>query len=84
MVYTLLFKFKGKEYSNFEAVPARALPNQFEAIALGLLLWKIGHEDLSRGEVYNELTLLEYDENKGVVTPVWAAPVYQPLSEEVK
>ena len=84
MVYTLHFKFKGKEYSNFGVVPARALPNQFEAIALGLLLWKIEHENLSRSEVYNELTLLEYDENKGVVTPVWAIQVYQPLSEEVK
>ena len=84
MVYTLHFKFKGKDYSNFEVVPVRALPNQFEAIALGLLLWKIEHEGLSRDEVYNELTLLEYNENKGVVTPVWATQVCQPLSEEVK
>lgn len=77
MVYTLHFKFKGKDYSNFQVTPIRALHNQFEAIALGLLLWKIEHEGLSKDEVYHELVLLEYDENDGIVNPVWGAEIYQ-------
>jgi len=85
MIYTLTFKHSGKSYSNFQTVPGKYLPNQYEAVACGLLLWKIERENLSREETYVDLCLIEYDENDGnVVNPVWTASVYTPVSKEVK
>jgi len=85
MIYTLKFKCHGRSYSNYQIVPGKALPNQYEAVACGLLLWKIEQENLSREDKYVDLCLIEYDENDGNVRkPVWTAQVYIPISEEVK
>ena len=85
MIYTLTFKCHGESYSNFQSVPGKFLPNQYEAVACGLLLWKIEREHLSREDKYMELCLIEYDETEGkVINPVWTAEEYTPISEEVK
>lgn len=84
MVYTLHFKKDGKVYSNFEIVPGKFNPNQFEAVTCGLLLWKIEKEDLSRKDFYMDLSLIEYDEENDVRNCVWSAKSYLPISEEVK
>lgn len=85
MIYTLKFKCHGRAYSNSQTVPGKFLPNQYEAVVCGLLLWKIEQENLSREDKYVDLSLIEYNENDGnVVNPVWTAQTYVPISEEVK
>lgn len=85
MIYTLTFKCHGRSYSNFETVPGKFNKNQYEAEANALLLWKIEQENLSREDKYTDLCLIEYDEAAGNVNnPVWSAPEYYPISEEVK
>ena len=85
MIYTLTFNCQGKSYSNSQTVPGKFLPQQLEAVACGLLLRKIEHENLSREDEYADLCLIEYNENNGnVANPVWTSKVYYPISEEVK
>lgn len=85
MIYTLTFKCHGKIYSNFLSVPGKYLPNQYEAVVCGLLLWKIEQENLSREDKYVDVNLIEYNEKDGSVNKaVWTAKEYTPTSEEVK
>ena len=85
MVYTLYFKNKGKPFFNFQTGSEKALPNQYEAIACGLLLGIIEKESLSRDDKYVDLELLENEEAVGsVVKVVWCAKEYIPTSIEVK
>ncbi len=85
MVYTLYFKSHGKPFFNFQTGTGVALPNQYEAIACGLLLGVIEKEGLSREECYEDLELLENDESAGsVVKVVWCAKEYFPISERIE
>ena len=85
MKYTLTFKCHGKSYSNFQSVPGKYLPNQYEAVACGLLLWKIEQENLSRDDKYVDVNLIEYNEKDGSINKsVWTAKEYTPISEELK
>ncbi len=72
-------------YSNYEKVSGRYNPNQYEAAANGLLLWKIEHEGLSRNDRYVDVHLFESEEKEGgVIKLVWYAAEYTPISVEVK
>lgn len=84
MTYTLTFTHHGKSYSNFQVNSDSCLPHQYEAVACGLLLWKIEHENLSRDDKYHALRLIEYDEKKAESKEVWTAEEYIPYSTEVK
>lgn len=84
MIYTLTFKCNGRSFSNFQTVPGKYLPNQYEAVACGLLLWKIEQENLPRENRYIDLCLIEQDEIKGTDITVWTAKEYIPISNEVK
>lgn len=86
MTYTLTFTCHGKSYLNAQTGPGRCLPNQYEAVALGLLLGEIDSKGLSRDDAYNGLCLREQGimEGKEVDNVVWTAKRYIPISEEVK
>ncbi len=86
MIYTLTFKCHGKSYMNSQTVPGKYLPNQYEAVACGLLLGKIELNRLKRDDVYTDLCLVEQGEMGGtrVDNVVWNAEQYIPISQEVK
>lgn len=85
MKYTLTFKHRGRSYSNHEVVPEKFNENQYEAVACGLLLWRIEQQSLSRNDKYFDLCLIECDEaDDKTAKAVWVAPEYVPTSEEIK
>jgi hypothetical protein len=85
MIYTLYFTFHGKTYTNFQETLGECSPNRYEATALGLMLWTIEHENLSREDRYVNVCLTKTSGKPGESEDVvWARDVYYPISEEVK
>lgn len=85
MIYELIFKCHGKLFSFSQSALRKAHDNQYEAIALGLLLDVIEREHLSREDKYIDLEMLEYEETPGSVkSVVWSSKEYIPVSTELK
>lgn len=79
MTYILTYKLHGKHFTNVETVSGQYLPHQYEAAANGLLIGKIEQEGQSRKDRYNDLCLVEYDENTDMAGIVWTADEYYPV-----
>ena len=86
MTYTLTFTCHGKSYINAQTGSGRCLPNQYEAVALGLILGEIDSKGLSRENVYSNLCLREQGVIDGIEVDnvVWTAKLYIPTSQEVQ
>lgn len=85
MLYILTFTCCGTEYKTGKFENGAATPEQYEAVAVGLLLGKLEAEGLKRDSRCTDLCLLESEGTPGsVLQPVWKEALYQPISEEMK
>lgn len=84
MIYTLFLKHGEKDYSISQNYQGTANSNQYEAVALGLLLQKIEEERLPRDDFYQKLVLLEQADVAHESHKVWGVESYYPNSIKVE
>lgn len=84
MIYSINFTCQGRKFTADSASLDKALENQYEAIALGMILTEQEKAGIARGEKCVECSLIEMNETSGVSNVVWGADIYNPNSVQVE